>query len=401
MGKYLRPRRGNENEAIRANIKLWNGEVFFEYPEGRGIGKSPGRIIIGNGNDTYQEKENVTDDPTKFQPFITDPSIYAPLHNDFIPKEDYKYDDEDRGTTVIGRWLVGFRKLPEILGYIKEILCEHIDNLKYDDYRIKDLNSTFVETTNKFNGDISTLFNKTEVNANDIVKLNSELNNTADSLTNSITTLGTNLYNTSVALDNKINSKADFNNNINIKNGYDLNLYSSNASSTNIDPGDITFYGPYQNKEVARIFYDSQYPSYWSNLRYRSSIVYPDGSINDPGSNFDGYLPVSMQPVKIVNCKKNTSGTGSIFNRLIENGTGSAIIFCHVYQSDKTYVLFVSVGYGLTCNVSVIYKSDDFWHWNATHTEDVNVGIVWNINVTRSGGDASNILGWAISYIGF
>lgn len=140
MGKYLRPRRGNEDEALRHNIKLWNGEMFLEYPEGRGIGKSAGRIVIGNGNDTYTEKENVTDDPTKFQPFITDPSIYTPLYEESLPKENYKYDDEDRGATIIiNRWLSGFRKLPEIIGYIREILCEHTDNLRYDDYRIKRL----------------------------------------------------------------------------------------------------------------------------------------------------------------------------------------------------------------------------------------------------------------------
>lgn len=136
MGKYLRPRRGNEDEALRHNIKLWNGEMFLEYPEGRGIGKSAGRIVIGNGNDTYTEKENVTDDPTKFQPFITDPSIYVPLYQDSLPKENYKYEDDDRGTSVFSRWLTGIRSLPEIIGYIREILCEHTDNLKYDNYRI-------------------------------------------------------------------------------------------------------------------------------------------------------------------------------------------------------------------------------------------------------------------------
>ena len=201
MGKYLRPRRGNENEAIRANIKLWNGEVFFEYPEGRGIGKSPGRIIIGNGNDTYQEKENVTNDPAKFQPFITDPSIYIPLHDDFVPKKDYKYDDEDRGTTVIGRWLVGFRKLPEILGYIKEILCEHIDNLKYDDYRIKILRSNVDDNDH----DIFDLYTKISQNASSISYNKTSIDNLTTYVTNTYVTKNT--FNAATSsINTKLNS---------------------------------------------------------------------------------------------------------------------------------------------------------------------------------------------------
>lgn len=139
MGKYLRPRRGNENDAIRANVRLLNGEIFMEYPEGKGMGKSPGRLIIGNGDDTYAEKVNNSTIPEDFKPFITDPSLYQPSFNDSSPREDYKYDDEDRGTTIIGRMLNGIRTLPEFIGYIKKVLCEHTDNLKYDDYRIKQL----------------------------------------------------------------------------------------------------------------------------------------------------------------------------------------------------------------------------------------------------------------------
>ena len=139
LGRYLRPRRGNENAATEANIKLWEGEIFLEYPKDRGIGRSPGRIIIGNGNDVYTEKENVTDDPSKFQPFITDPSLYVPLYEESEPKENYKYEDEDRGTSIFTRWVIGIKSLPETIGYIRKILCEHTDNLKYDNYRINRL----------------------------------------------------------------------------------------------------------------------------------------------------------------------------------------------------------------------------------------------------------------------
>ncbi len=139
MGKYLRPRRGNENEAVDANIKLLNGEIFIEYPEGKGIGKSAGRIVIGNGEDTYAEKVNNSTVAEDFKPFITDPSLYQPIFEDSIPKSDYKYDDEDRGGNIISQMVVGIKLLPELIGYIKKILCEHTDNLRYDNYRINRL----------------------------------------------------------------------------------------------------------------------------------------------------------------------------------------------------------------------------------------------------------------------
>ena len=144
MGKYLRPRRGNENEAVQANIRLLEGEIFIEYPEGRGMGKSPGRIIIGNGVDTYNQKVNSTTETDTFQPFITDPSLYKPIFEDSGTKPDYKYDDTDRGTSIIARMVNGIKSIPELIGLIKKTLCEHTDNLKYDDYRIKEIINNLV-----------------------------------------------------------------------------------------------------------------------------------------------------------------------------------------------------------------------------------------------------------------
>lgn len=147
MGKHLRPRRGNENNAIAENLLLLEGEVFFEYPEGRGLGKSPGRIIIGNGNDKYSEKNNSTTNTYEYQPFITDPQIYVPQFDDSSPKDNFEYDDEDRGTINLKKnFLVGIRTLPDIIGIIKEVLCRHTDNLKYDDKRIKSLEEKTTKT---------------------------------------------------------------------------------------------------------------------------------------------------------------------------------------------------------------------------------------------------------------
>lgn len=141
MGRYLRPRRTNEDKALEKNIKLLDGEIIMEYPEGRGIGKSPGRIIIGNGNNTYLEKVNATTETSDFQPFITDPSLYSPIFKDSAPKQDYDYDDDDNGTFKINNMKPGIRKLPEIIGLIKETLCEHTDNIKNINDKLRTVSS--------------------------------------------------------------------------------------------------------------------------------------------------------------------------------------------------------------------------------------------------------------------
>ena len=150
MGKFFRPRRGNINEALYTNITLLQGEMFFEYPEGAGVGKSPGRIIIGTGDDAYNKKKNVTRNPDDYQPFITDPAIYVPIYSDSSPSVDYRYDDTDRGTTIIGNMIEHVTKLPVLLGLIKSVLCRHTDNLKYDNERITTLEGTVarVESVN-------------------------------------------------------------------------------------------------------------------------------------------------------------------------------------------------------------------------------------------------------------
>lgn len=146
MGKYLRPRRGNENDAFDVNIKLLNGEMFLEYPEGVGIGKGPGRIVIGNGNDTYREKSNASTIPGIFKPFITDPSLYIPIYDDTTTKENYKYEDDDRGKTILEKIKMSMINLPQTIGFIKEALCRHTDNLRYDNYRLNRLEAKGLST---------------------------------------------------------------------------------------------------------------------------------------------------------------------------------------------------------------------------------------------------------------
>ena len=191
MGKYLRPRRGNENLAVRENIKLLEGEIFLEYPEGRGIGKSPGRIIIGNNNDTYNQKVNSTTETNVFQPFITDPSIYVPLYDDSAPQPDYKYDDTDRGGSIINNIIEGVRKLPEIIGAIKKVLSEHTDNLRYDDYRIKELQENLIQTKADLTDYINNKVNTATSTLN--TKINSATSTLDNKINNATSTLDTNM----------------------------------------------------------------------------------------------------------------------------------------------------------------------------------------------------------------
>lgn len=147
MSKKLRPRRGAEDAAVQEDILLEEGEVFFEFPEGKAEGFTPGRIMIGNGNSRYNEKTNATT-MNEFQPFITDPQIYTPIFEDDVPKDGdhYKYDDTDRGYTKLKNLIMGARQLPDFIGVFKSVLCRHTDNLRYDDYRLKQLEAKVLKT---------------------------------------------------------------------------------------------------------------------------------------------------------------------------------------------------------------------------------------------------------------
>ncbi len=226
MGKYLRPRRGYENEAKEANIKLLNGEIFMEYPDGVGIGKSAGRLIVGNGNDNYSEKVNNSTEAYDFKPFITDPSLYQPLFEDSAPSAFWEYDDEDRGATIIDKIKMSISTLPEIIGNIKATLCEHTDNLRYDNKRIMENASSINTLDNKIDSyqqsssqELSKKVDNTVFNST-VSSLTTQINTRAtktelNSMTNSLTTqinaraTKTELNSVSNSLNNKINSMDD------------------------------------------------------------------------------------------------------------------------------------------------------------------------------------------------
>lgn len=125
MSKYLRPHRGTKSNAYNQNILLKRGEIFLEFPNSD-IGKGPGRIIIGDGDTSYQSLSYNTTATNKFRPFITDPEIFIPRFTNTDPTTiGYDY------TTAISKIGDGSSSstttLPAIISAIKEALCKLAD----------------------------------------------------------------------------------------------------------------------------------------------------------------------------------------------------------------------------------------------------------------------------------
>jgi hypothetical protein len=131
MAKYLRPKRGSKDIAHTQNFVLRPGELFMEFPEGM-IGKEPGRIVIGDGATSYDHIEYATTTTNKFQPFITDPSIYVPRFENSNPQtNNYTFDAGTTEINNIGNGSTAGAKLPKIIGSIKGALVKHANSLNY------------------------------------------------------------------------------------------------------------------------------------------------------------------------------------------------------------------------------------------------------------------------------
>ena len=129
MAKYFRPRRGARSHALAQNIVLKSGEMFLEVPTGNYIGKSPGRIILGDGSATYSSLNYATTSSTKYQPFITDPMLYCPIFkNSTYATSDWTVNAATAAINGIGDGS-GSYELPYIIGKIKEALCKHEDSI--------------------------------------------------------------------------------------------------------------------------------------------------------------------------------------------------------------------------------------------------------------------------------
>lgn len=102
MSNILKPKRGKRSTAIGENIKLENGEIFFEMPEA-GVGKGAGNIKFGDGTTLYREL-----------PYFFNKDAFAPIiHShemrdvsgltDALTIIDEKIEDITEGTIPIGK----------------------------------------------------------------------------------------------------------------------------------------------------------------------------------------------------------------------------------------------------------------------------------------------------------
>lgn len=73
MADYFKPPRGTLSAALQQNIKLKNGEIFFEVPD-TGPGSGPGKIKMGDGETEY----------ANLPYFISVPEDVSDLYIDFI-----------------------------------------------------------------------------------------------------------------------------------------------------------------------------------------------------------------------------------------------------------------------------------------------------------------------------
>ena len=129
--RHLMPRRGSKTNARIQNFVLKEGEIFLEYPNGN-MGNEPGRIVIGNDVNNYQSLDYGTTSTNKFQPFITDPSIYVPRFTNSTPQSsNYTYDPATNEIIQIGDGSETSTSLPEAIGKFKEVLCKHANSFNY------------------------------------------------------------------------------------------------------------------------------------------------------------------------------------------------------------------------------------------------------------------------------
>ena len=131
MGKYLLPRRGSKEDAMSRELRLYKGEMFMEFPSDE-VGDSRGRIIIGNGNDIYNNIDYATTSTNKFQPFITDPSIYVPRFKTSQPESQDPQFNPAADINAIGDGSSASTvSLPNTIGNIKSSLCKHCETSNY------------------------------------------------------------------------------------------------------------------------------------------------------------------------------------------------------------------------------------------------------------------------------
>ena len=129
MAKYLRPRRGTAANAQAQDFVLRSGELFLEIPTGGSLGKSAGRIVVGDGNTGYNNLNYASTAINTFKPFITDPSLYTPIFtNSTYASSGWTVNSGTAAIDKIGNG-TGQIQLPKIVSGVKEALCIHEDSI--------------------------------------------------------------------------------------------------------------------------------------------------------------------------------------------------------------------------------------------------------------------------------
>ena len=137
MAKYLRPRRGTLANADSQNLLLKKGELFFEYPVGS-VGMAPAKLMIGNGITQYTSSNPVTTDTSgsstnSFAPALVHPVLYRPKFTDSnCATSDWTFNAGTEAISNIKPWVNTSNQgslLPNIIGNIKQALCNHADSL--------------------------------------------------------------------------------------------------------------------------------------------------------------------------------------------------------------------------------------------------------------------------------
>ena len=149
MAKYLRPRRGTLANADSQNLLLKKGELFFEYPVGS-VGMAPAKLMIGNGITQYTSSNPVTTDTSgsstnSFAPALVHPVLYRPKFTDSnCATSDWTFNAGTEAISNIKPWVNTSNQgslLPNIIGNIKQALCNHADSLTK-------LNNDFIDSNN-------------------------------------------------------------------------------------------------------------------------------------------------------------------------------------------------------------------------------------------------------------
>ena len=329
MAKYLKPRRGSKANAYNQNIKLQEGELFMEFPNGY-IGKEPGRLVIGDGASSYQSCNYATSATNVFQPFITDPSIYIPR---------FANTATSTGSGSVSPAMTSIEKmgngsststvtLPTIVSAVKEALVYHANSITKlnNDLAGKMSSSGATMTGDLYQG----IYNKFTT-AGDIVRYSGWINTSTTSLADTIKYLDNNKSNTDHNHDDRYYNKTVINSctstlNTNINNKANSSTLSNYTPLSTFNSSTLSLINAISNKSKVSLDRVSESVTVAANSSQEATIS-------------DG----------------NPSTSGCVLATLFE--TGNANVFCfsiHFNTNGKIVVKLRNISStNQTCNCAI------------------------------------------------